>query len=204
MSDNNYHVKAFYNQIMKQIPMLYGYQFILEFINTGDPAGGLFNVGTDPADKFAYYAQSATLPKVGIVKAKATYYGTEFRTPTVVQYDHEYTVKILLEQDMIMYKRLCDWVKLISDLKNNGGGRKVIPDMKLRLNLLDSSHQVFTTSYVMEGVWPNKIDDISLKYAASDTTPVTVTAHFKYQYCYRDDNLDTNGDPLSALNHKIR
>ena len=29
---NNYNIQAFYNNMMKQIPMLYGYQFILEFV----------------------------------------------------------------------------------------------------------------------------------------------------------------------------
>lgn len=210
MRRNEYNIQSFYNQIMKQMPMLYGYQFVLEFVQGGqlgnDYSGyqpfTLFNNSESPDQNFTYYAQSASLPKIGIVKSKASYYGTEFRIPTVIQYEHDYTVKILLEQDMIMYEKLRQWMRMISDLKYNGGGIKSIPSVALRLNLLDSTHQNFTTSYVLEGVWPTNIAEIPLKYAQDDNTPVSCDCKFKYQYCYRDDSFGTSTpnpyDPLSA------
>lgn len=206
MKANQYNLQAFYNQIMKGMPMLYGYQFILEFVqggqlgndNIGYETFDLFNNHESPDQNFTYYAQSASLPKFQIQKATATYYGTQFRVPTTIQYEHEYSVKILIEQDMIMYEKLRTWMKMISDLRSNGGGIKTIPSVAMRLNILDSSHQYFTTSYVMEGVWPLTIPAITLKYQQDDNNPITLDCKFKYQYCYRDDDFDTSGNPLNA------
>jgi len=204
MKANEYNIQAFYNQIMKTRPMLYGYQFILEFVQGGqmgnDAIGyeqfDLFNNRENPDTNFTYYAQSASLPKFQINKATASYYGTQFRVPTVIQYDHDYNVKILIEQDMIMYERLRLWMKKISDLRLNGGGIKTIPSVAMRLNLLDSTHQYFTTSYVLEGVWPTNIPTISLEYKQDDNNPIMLDCKFKYQYCYRDDDFDTSNNPL--------
>ena len=204
MKANDYNIQAFYNQIMKTRPMLYGYQFILEFVQGGqmgnDSIGyeqfDLFNNKETPDNNFTYYAQSASLPKFQINKATASYYGTQFRVPTTIQYDHNYTVKILIEQDMIMYEKLRLWMRKISDLRLNGGGIKTIPSVAMRLNLLDSTHQVFTTSYVLEGVWPSNIPSINLEYKQDDTTPIMLDCQFKYQYCYRDDDFDTSNNPL--------
>jgi hypothetical protein len=95
-----------------------------------------------------------------------------------------------------MYDKIKNWMKYLSDLKNNGGGTKQIPNVDLRLNLLDPTHQYFTTSFVMVGVWPTNISDLQLAYKDGDATPLTLTASFKYQYCYKDDNFDTSADPL--------
>ena len=48
-----------------------------------------------------------------------------------------------------MFDKLKRWMNHISDIKNNGGGTRKIPNVDLRLNLLDSTHQNFTTSFVM-------------------------------------------------------
>lgn len=74
----------------------------------------------------------------------------------------------------------------------------------MRISLLNSDHTMCTTSYRMVGVWPTNIPDINLEYKADDNTALTVQAKFKYQYCYRDDNFDGSGDPLSAGNNMIR
>lgn len=127
MTNNNYYMKNFYNQIMKGKPMLYGYQFIVEFINGGTMDGGgvqfdLFNHDpSNPEENFTYYAQSASLPSFEVVKASVNYYGNNFRVPTVIKYEHDWTVTILLEQDMIMYEKLRRWMQMISDLRMNGG-----------------------------------------------------------------------------------
>lgn len=208
---NEYNMQSFYNQIMKTVPMLYGYQFIIEFVqggsygnaNEGYKEFNIFNNDASPDQNFTYYAQSASLPKFQIVKAKAWYYGNDFRVPTTIQYEHDYTVKIFLEQDMIMYEKLRDWMREISDIHNNGGGYKTIPNIAMRLNLLDSTHKRFTTSYVLEGVWPTNIPTVSLKYQ-EDNSPLTIDCKFKYQYCYRDDSFSTDDDPLKASNQIIR
>ena len=50
----------------------------------------------------------------------------------------------------------------------------------------------------MEGVWPKTIPSISLKYQQDENTPISLDCKFAYQYCYRDDDFDTSGNPLNA------
>lgn len=214
---NDYHMSGFYNQIMKSSPLLYPYQFILEFIpggtyvlNDGSTKSTneftLFNVDPNrPDENFSYYAQSASIPKFSLNKANVNYYSTQFRVPTTIQYDHSFQCKMLIEQDMIMYEKLRTWAKMISDIRNNGGGIKTIPEVSLRLNLLDSTHAYFTNSFILTGVWLGKVPEIQLAYKDSDTTPLTVNVDFKYQYCYQaeDDDLQ-KWDPLSASNNRLK
>ena len=209
MKPNDYNMRGFYNQLMKARPMLYAYQFVVEFVPGGIMNNAvtfdLFNSEKDSPDQnFSYYAQSARLPAFEISKATASYYGTEFRLPTVIKYQHDWDVTLLLEQDMIMYEKLRSWMKMISDLSMNGGGYKTIPNVDMRISLLNSDHTMFTTSYRMVGVWPTNIPEIKLEYKQDDTSPITLPAKFKYQYCYRDDNFDGSGDPLAAGNHRIQ
>jgi hypothetical protein len=95
-----------------------------------------------------------------------------------------------------MYDKMKQWMRDLSDLKYNGGGTKKIPNVDLRLNLLDSTHQFCTTSFVMVGAWPAAVSELKLDYKDGDATPLQLAVSFKYQYCYRDDNFDTSADPL--------
>lgn len=206
---NSYHLKNFYNQIMKTNPLLYPYQFVIEFVQggtMGDGFGGtqtfdLFDNSSNPDENFTYYAQSGSIPKFTVNKAAVNYYATEFRTPTVIQYEHDWSVKILLEQDMIMYEKLRTWMKLMTNLENSGGGIKTIPNINMRISLMNAEHTYFTTSYVMVGIWPTQIPKISLKYESGSSQAMTLDCKFKYQYCYRDDEFDLSQDPLDVKNH---
>jgi hypothetical protein len=51
----------------------------------------------------------------------------------------------------------------------------------------------------MVGVWPAAISDISLAYKDGANEPQAITANFKYQYFYRDDELNGTQDPLNPL-----
>lgn len=206
---NSYHLKNFYNQIMKTNPLLYPYQFVIEFVQggtMGDGFGGtqtfdLFDNSSNPDENFTYYAQSGSIPKFTVNKAAVNYYATEFRTPTVIQYEHDWSVKILLEQDMIMYEKLRTWMKLMTNLENSGGGIKTIPNINMRISLMNAEHTYFTTSYVMVGIWPTQIPKINLKYESGSSQAMTLDCKFKYQYCYRDDAFDLSQDPLDVKNH---
>lgn len=207
MANNQYNMQGFYNQLMKHSPMLYKYQFVVEFIQGGSMNDGygeqsftLFNNSQEADQNFSYYAQSASLPKFSVQKAKAAFYGNEFRVPTVIQYEHDWSIKVLLEQDMIMYDKLRAWMDIISDLKNNGGGLKTIPNINMRILLLNSQHTEFTTSYVLTGVWPTNVGEIGLAYKQDDGEAKTIDLKIKYQYCYEDPNFDTKADPLNAQN----
>lgn len=205
---NPYHLGNFYNNITKQLPLLYQYQYILEFVGGGtyyDASGGQFKKFTlfdhdqnNPDQNFSYWAQSASIPKFTIPVAKTRFYATDFRVPACMTYDHQFSTKILLDQDLTMYNKLDTWLKIISRLQLSAGGLKTIPTIKLRIRLLDSEHQYFTTSIVMDGVWIKKLGDISLQYKEGDSSPINVNVDFSIQYYYRDDDPQTlQMDPLS-------
>lgn len=203
---NPYHLGNYYNNISKQLPLLYKYQYILEFVGGGtyfiDNQFKKFTLfdhdQNNPDQNFSYWAQSAKIPKFEIPKVSVPYYATDFRIPACMKYEHNFQTKILLDQDLTMYNKLDTWLKMISRLQLSGGGMKTIPTIKMRIRLLDSEHQYFTTSIVMEGVWINKLGPINLKYAAGDATPLTVDVEFRMQYYYKDDDeQNLSMDPLS-------
>ena len=100
--------------------------------------------------------------------------------------------------NLTLYNKLDAWLKMISRLQLSGGGIKVIPTIKLRLRLLDSEHQYFTTSFVYDGVWINKLGNIALAYKAGDAQVKKVNVGFKVQYYYKDDDEQNLAmDPLS-------
>jgi hypothetical protein len=158
---NQYHLGTVYGGITKQKPLLYKYQYILEFVGgNGYWDSGVFKTFTlfdnddnNPDQNFTYWAQGATIPQFEIPAAKVSYYATEFRVPGCMKYTHDFSTKILLDQDLTMYNKLDTWLKMISRLQLSGGGIKVIPTIKLRIRLLDSEHQYFTTSFIMDGVY---------------------------------------------------
>lgn len=120
MGANPHHLRNFYNQITKNQAMLYGYQFILTFI--GPEIETFF--GTQPTDmekNFTYHAQSASLPAWTIDKAKIPFYGNDFRTPTVVKFNHDWNVDLLLDQNMRIYEAARAWLRFYSDLRYSGG-----------------------------------------------------------------------------------
>ncbi len=204
--DNTYQLGTFYNQITKAKPLLYQYQYVIEFVGNGGfwldynfKPFTLFNDNTDsPDENFSYWAQSASLPSFEIGKADVNFYGATFHTPTCMKYAHDFKTNILLDQDFTMYKKLETWLKMISRYELSGGGIKTIPTCKLRVKLLNSEHKEFTTSMVYEGVWITSLGSKEFTYGTANANPIYIDVNFKYQYAYRDDELDLTMDPLSA------
>jgi len=114
-------------------------------------------------------------------------------------YMHDFNTRIFLDQDFTMYDKMLKWAQQISKLQLSGGGIKVIPSIKMRVKLLDSEHQYFTTSFVMEGVWLSTINQVQLSYQQGSQA-LMVDCRFKCQYYYRDDDCDLTMDPLTQSN----
>ena len=203
--DNLYHLNSYYNNLTKKKPLLYKYQYVLDFVGNGGfwvdqdfKPFTLFNDNTDdPSQNFSYWAQSASIPGFNINKTDVNFYGAKFHVPACKTYEHDFSTNILLDQDMTMYKKLDTWLKMISRYEISGGGIKTIPTCKLRIKLLDSEHQYFTTSIVMDGAYITSLAAAQFEYSGPDVGPLTVAATFKIQYYYRDDDLDLTMDPLS-------
>lgn len=188
MADKN--LKNFYNNIMRSKPLLYKNQFYVEVF------GGSFinRDSSQPEADFSYYVQSASIPGAQLVNGKAVFFGTEFRIPGVKQFDHNWSVNILLDQDLTMYKKLENWRNSISSLSNNGGGDKRIPNYYANVHLLDETNSQVVQTFVIGGIWLKSLGDINLAYTSGGGDLIKIPAEFRYQYVYRKGD----GDPIGA------
>ena len=149
-------------------------------------------------NNFSYYAQSATLPAVTVNKADIPYFGKAFHVPTSIQYEHDWTIKFLLTENMNIYEGLRQWMLMFSNLRLSGGGYKLVPNIDMRISLLNAAQTHFTSSQVLVGCWPNDLSDLKQEYKDNDNNVATCNLKIKYQYCYRDDNFNGRGNPLRA------
>lgn len=194
-----YDLKNFYNGIMKAQAPLYKYQFIAEFIGLDDSWGI-----TDPSDaahNITYYIQSATFPGVDMATGTATFLGKDFKLPGPAKYAHSWTANILLEQSLTPYYGFRKWQEEISSFKNDGGGFKGIPNVKIRLSVLDSSGMTKTQAVILEGVWVKSVGEMSFSYKDGGGDPIkSFPIEFRFQYNYMDDprKFDASTDPLKA------
>ena len=194
---SGFNLKQYYNILANNQGLLYAYQFVAEFY--GDCTQFGINSGGNGRDNISYYIQSADIPGVTLTTAKTPYFGTEFRAPGVKTFTHTWNCNIILMQDLQIYKNFIQWMEAISSLKKDGGGIKQIPNSSVRISILSPDSKNKEQSFVLEGVWPNSVGDITLKYENGGGNPITsFPIGLKYQYVYRDDGLDFSGDPLKA------
>lgn len=197
-------LKDFYAQITKKRALLNGHQFILQFFgpsnqnsngSTESQTGGNDAVLWGPAAEFSYYAHSATIPSPTLNKADVNYYAGRFTVPTTVTFEHNWTTKILVDQGFTLYNALRSWQEDLSSYYYNSGGRRVIPNMNIRIKILNAEHDYFTTAYVLAGVWPKQIQSQPLKYEQT-SNPTFINVQFSYQYCYEDTTFNASENPL--------
>lgn len=195
---NKYNLKEFYNNITKSHPLRYAHQFVVEF--DGASLNGLtgeFTAAnpTDIVNNITYYIQSSSIPQVEVNSVKVSFYSAGFEVPGVVKYPDSWQVNILLGQDLYQYKRLESWREAISNYRLSGGGNKVIPNVRAKVGLLDSTMQNIVKTYIMEGVWIDNLSEVKFEYKEGDTTMQSCDATFTMQYWYEEES---EGDPLSA------
>ena len=194
---SNFNLKTFYKILTSDKSILYAYQFVTEFDGL-DPSWGITN-SMDAAENITYYIQSSDIPGVSITTAKTAYLGTEFRVPGVKQYGHNWTANVLIVENFKIYDGFRRWQEYITSLKNDGGGQRAIPNVDIRISLLDPTSQKKTKSFVLAGAWVKSVGDLSLKYEQGGGSPIqNFPIELRYQYCYRDDNFDKATDPLKA------
>lgn len=192
-----FNLKNFYNILTQEGSILYAYQFAAEF-NGLNPDWGITD-SSDAAKNISYFIQAATIPGTELTKVATPFLGTEFKTPGVKKFTHSWTANIILTQDLNIYKGFRRWQDNISNLHLDGGGNKAIPDVNLRVSILDPSSQKKTTSFVLEGVWVKKVGEMALKYNNGGGDVFNqFPIEFRYQYVYKDDSFNGNSDPLRA------
>lgn len=196
----DYNLQEFYNILTRKSPIRFGHQFLVEFYgeDLNDPnITGAFSLSTsnqnNVTDNITYYVQASKIPEVKVNSAKVNYFAAGFEVPGVISYPDQWTVDILLGQDMLQYNRLQSWQEAMSSYRLSGGGYKVIPKVNAHVHLLDSTMQYSSKTYVMEGVWIEQLGNLEFQYQEGAAEPMKCSCTFAMQYWYEKD---VEQDPL--------
>ena len=146
-------------------------------------------------DNITYYVQSTSIPNVKIGNVNVPFFAAGFEVPGVITYPDSWSVKIILDQDLTQYKRLRSWQEAMSNYQYSGGGYKTIPNVVACVNLLDNTMQNVVKEYMMEGIWIQKLGDVSFEYKEGENGVATCDCTFTLQYWYE---AETEQDPLNA------
>ena len=184
-------LKTFYTNIIKKNPLYLPHQFIVTFEGADLPA----EFASDPTNhnSLTYYVKSSSVPEVTIAEQTVNFLGQDFVVPKGVTYGGTWQVTCYAMASMYHYNALRAWCEQFADLKNNGGGKKTIPNVKATVHLIDSTMTQDLHDFVLEGVFPSKVPDLSMKYENAANIP-DLQLEFTYQYMYRLDEED----PLAA------
>ena len=194
MATDKINLAEFYNKL-KNSALFYTHQFQVYFVDGGDDttgdSGDLFN--TKDKDKaFKLFVQSASVPQVDIKENTVSFLSQKFIVPGNVQFNGTWNVKVLLQNNMDIYFALYNWQEKFASLQNNGAGSKSIPNVNAVVELLDSSMSDPIRKFVLVGVFPSNIPDLSMQYE-NQATVVDFNATFTYQYV---TELDKNNGPV--------
>lgn len=140
-----------------------------------------------------YYVKSSSIPAVELTDQEVSFLSQKFVVPKTIKFGDTWDVKVICTQDMRQYKSLLAWQDYYSDIRNNGGGNKVVPNVDAHVCLLDGSHQNVVKEIILKGVFPTNIPKIQMQYG-NQTQIADFSCTFTYQYLY--DKVD--GDPLRA------
>lgn len=140
---------------------------------------------------FSFHAQSSSIPSTSMENIPTKFLGIEWRIPGSVTFESPWNVTIREAADMSLHSAFTKWRKEVADLKLGGGGDKRIPTTTARVTLLDDKLENALATYVLVGVYPQSIGEISLDYEGNEIS--TFDAALEYQYFYNEDE----GDPLA-------
>ena len=150
-----------------------------------------FQIQCDKFQSYVAYAQSASVPGRAIHVEEVPFYGFPLNVPTNTTYTKEWNLTIRCDREMVIRSLFENWMNEISDLRNNTGGSKAqIPSEKARVHLLDETMTDVDKTYVLEGMFPSTLGDISVSHSDNGIMTFDVTLTFQYWY----DEPD--GDPM--------
>ena len=196
MQQNDIHLKDFYRSVLTNSPLFYGHQFIVTF--TGD-VPDMIKPDPNSTTSFTYYVKSANVPQITIKENQVSFLSQKFVVPGGVQYDGNWSVNVLLTNDLVHYDSLYEWQQWYANLRNDGGSSdghtKAIPNTIAHVKLLNSTLQQEIKEFNLVGIYPTGIPDLQMQYQNSSEA-VDFNCTFVYQYMFRTDE----GDPLGATN----
>jgi len=180
-----------YYAMLKSTPMRLNHEFAITLSGSG-----VGNLDTD----LQFMAKGATLPGKIISTAELKFQGLGFKIPGNVQYEHEIELSIICDSNMNTYEDVKAWMAKFSNLAMSTGGKKLIPDTKFYIDLLDPTLSETVRSYQLIGVFPHSIGGIELAHEGGGDTVSEFTLGLTYQY-FIENGVDPiqGGDGSSVL-----
>lgn len=134
------------------------------------------------AGNFDLYAQSASIPGKNLTTLEVKKHAFTLRMPDQVTFDGSWSVNVLLNLSLSVYKRLLDWQAQYSSLECDMGGNRGFPSANAKVYLLNN---LFTTDnsaglMTIYGIFPTKVPQIDL--SQEESAYLTPTVEFAYSY----------------------
>ena len=180
-----------YYSMLKSTPMRLNHEFSVSLSGSG--VGGLDH-------DITFMAKGATLPGKEITTAELKFQGLGFKVPGNVQYAHEFELTCICDSNMNTYEDVKAWMAKFSNLAMSTGGKKLIPDTKFYIDLLDPTLSETVRSYQLIGVFPHNIGGLELSHEGDGSAIMDFSLGLTYQY-FIENGQDPiqQGDGVSIL-----
>ena len=188
-------ISRFYS-MMQKTGVRFAYQYKVQLFTTDTDVTAAFRdaaarspkkVEFDFAQKdFNFYAQGFTLPGRTIEQANVSFQGMTFRLPNNMTYTGTITLEVNSDEMMIVRSTCELWMNIYADLIKGGGGKKLIPNFKVAMQLLDSNldQENIMKTYTIYGCWPSNVGDVA--FGQDNTAIAKFPMTLVYQYYIED------------------
>lgn len=193
MADNIHNIKNFYQMVGMNTPLLLEYQFLVTII-AGQGMGEVYGMTNDDFKRIQLFCQSASIPEKRINTATVNYFGKNFSVPTTEQPQHEWQTSIILTNDMTSYNQLRKLILRFSNLEQNMGGIRTIPNIDIVVDVLNQFSEIDDSQprIVLKGCYPRTLDTINLAYQDNaDVIRPNVTWIYQYSF-FTNPGVDRN------------
>lgn len=131
---------------------------------------------------FDLYAQSASIPGKNLTTLEVKKHAFSLKMPDQVTFDGTWSVNVLLNLSLSVYKRLLDWQAQYSSLECDMGGTRGFPSANAKVYLLNNLFKTDGSAGLMTiyGIFPTKVPQIDL--SQEESAYLTPTVEFAYSY----------------------
>lgn len=191
-------ISKFYQQ-MEKSGVRYAYQYKVSLYPSDQESRAA--LGADFNNRvFNFYAQGFTLPGRTMNTADVNFQGMKFKLPNNMEYGNSISIEVNCDKAMNVRTTCENWMNIYAKLSNGGGGKKLIPNFKVRLDLLNSYLDEDTDKqgpskdgpdtkvYELFGCYPTSIGDVT--FGQDNTAIAKFTMGLIYQY-YEEIGTDT-------------
>jgi hypothetical protein len=194
---NIHKLNAFYS-MLTQVPLRLAHQFQVTIVRPGLEE---MMLGGDKSATvkvpFTFMASATNIPAPTMKENAIHYHGIDFVVPAVLNFDHKWSITVLVDADLKIRENLEAWLAEFSDLSKSGGGSKVIPKYSANIDLFDQHLEKIVKSYHIVGIFPTDVG--KLEFDQSSEKNITTTLNITYQYLYPfsgEGDSAPNKDPL--------